>query len=294
MRLGRIGFWYRLAVLLLKPPLLVLTRRDWRGLEHVPADGGVLIPQRDSVYMAIVGSEQTFDEHYSAWRSDMHGWRLAPARRLLANSIRKVNLSAADLLTPPALWVTLDYRTVTSVDYRASVQWTIERAGTGHGLAVWFESELCDGVYLSNRPGAQRLIYGQAFFPWPQPVSLAAADSVLVTLRCHLMNAADDYIWSWNSRVDRSLDRSQGPLVFEQSTFHGRLLAAGQLPRLRLDAAPVLLPHGQAARIALALMDGQTPMHEIASKLTAEFPGQFPRVAQAIKFVSSLYERFWR
>ena len=43
MRLGRIGFWYRLAVLLLKPPLLLLTRRDWRGLEHVPADGGVLI-----------------------------------------------------------------------------------------------------------------------------------------------------------------------------------------------------------------------------------------------------------
>lgn len=43
MRLGRIGFWYRLAVLLLKPPLLLLTRRDWRGLKHVPADGGVLI-----------------------------------------------------------------------------------------------------------------------------------------------------------------------------------------------------------------------------------------------------------
>ena len=43
MRLGRIGFWYRLAVLLLKPPLLLLTRRDWRGLEHVPADGGVLV-----------------------------------------------------------------------------------------------------------------------------------------------------------------------------------------------------------------------------------------------------------
>ena len=43
MRLGRIGFWYRLAVTLLKPPLLLLTRRDWRGFENVPREGGALL-----------------------------------------------------------------------------------------------------------------------------------------------------------------------------------------------------------------------------------------------------------
>jgi 1-acyl-sn-glycerol-3-phosphate acyltransferase len=39
-RHGSIGFWYRLAVVLLRPLLMVVTRRDWRGAEHVPADGG--------------------------------------------------------------------------------------------------------------------------------------------------------------------------------------------------------------------------------------------------------------
>lgn len=43
MRLGRIGFWYRLAVVILKPPLLLLTRRDWRRLDRVPATGGVIV-----------------------------------------------------------------------------------------------------------------------------------------------------------------------------------------------------------------------------------------------------------
>ena len=43
MPLGRIGFWYRVAVLILKPPLLLLTRRDWRGLQHLPPVGGVLV-----------------------------------------------------------------------------------------------------------------------------------------------------------------------------------------------------------------------------------------------------------
>ena len=42
-RHGRIGFWYRLAVVILRPPLTVITRRDWRGAEHLPADGGVVV-----------------------------------------------------------------------------------------------------------------------------------------------------------------------------------------------------------------------------------------------------------
>lgn len=43
MRLGRIGFWYRFAVVLLKPVLLLLTRRRWIGLENIPPAGGVIV-----------------------------------------------------------------------------------------------------------------------------------------------------------------------------------------------------------------------------------------------------------
>lgn len=43
MRLGRIGFWYRLAVVLLKPPLVLLTRRHWSGFENIPKQGGVIV-----------------------------------------------------------------------------------------------------------------------------------------------------------------------------------------------------------------------------------------------------------
>lgn len=39
----RLGIWRRFAVMLAKPPLLVLTRRTWLGMEHIPPDGGVII-----------------------------------------------------------------------------------------------------------------------------------------------------------------------------------------------------------------------------------------------------------
>ncbi|EPH42077.1 hypothetical protein STRAU_4860 [Streptomyces aurantiacus JA 4570] len=38
----RIGFWYRLAAVIAKPPLVVLIKRDWRGMENIPADGGFI------------------------------------------------------------------------------------------------------------------------------------------------------------------------------------------------------------------------------------------------------------
>jgi 1-acyl-sn-glycerol-3-phosphate acyltransferase len=39
----RLGFWYRLVVGVVKPLLLVFTKHDWRGVEHIPADGGIIV-----------------------------------------------------------------------------------------------------------------------------------------------------------------------------------------------------------------------------------------------------------
>lgn len=43
MHSRRIGFWFRLAVLIVKPVATVFTRREWRGAEHLPTSGGVII-----------------------------------------------------------------------------------------------------------------------------------------------------------------------------------------------------------------------------------------------------------
>lgn len=39
----RIGFWYRLAAVILRPLLMLLTKRDWQGAQHLPATGGVIV-----------------------------------------------------------------------------------------------------------------------------------------------------------------------------------------------------------------------------------------------------------
>ncbi|NJP46718.1 lysophospholipid acyltransferase family protein [Actinacidiphila epipremni] len=47
----RIGFWYRLAAVLVKPPLIVLFKRDWRGMEHIPAEGGFITAVNHNSYL---------------------------------------------------------------------------------------------------------------------------------------------------------------------------------------------------------------------------------------------------
>jgi 1-acyl-sn-glycerol-3-phosphate acyltransferase len=39
----RLGFWYRLVVCVVKPLLFLLTKKDWRGREHIPQEGGVIV-----------------------------------------------------------------------------------------------------------------------------------------------------------------------------------------------------------------------------------------------------------
>lgn len=38
-----LGFAYRLTVVVIRPLLMVLTRRDWRGAEHLPRSGGFVV-----------------------------------------------------------------------------------------------------------------------------------------------------------------------------------------------------------------------------------------------------------
>ncbi|MEU9124255.1 lysophospholipid acyltransferase family protein [Streptomyces sp. NPDC048506] len=47
----RIGFWYRLAAVICKPPLLVLFKRDWQGMEHIPGDGGFITAVNHNSYL---------------------------------------------------------------------------------------------------------------------------------------------------------------------------------------------------------------------------------------------------
>ena len=72
-------------------------------------------------------------------------------------------------------------------------------AAQGHGILLWFDSVLADGITLTNRPGAPRLIYGQAFLPWPEPLEVNPGDTVTVAISARLVG--DEYVWRWDTQL---------------------------------------------------------------------------------------------
>jgi protein arginine N-methyltransferase 1 len=304
---GRITFYQELSTRVNLPERADVIVSDLRGVlplcrHHLPAvadarrrflaPGGRLIPRRDTLWAGVAEAPELYGQCTGAWEDRRFGLDLGAARRLATNTWRRARLTADQLLAGPGCWATLDYETLESPDVGGSVTWAVERAGTGHGLAVWFDAELAEGVGFSNAPGAPELIYGAAFFPWPAPVALGAGDTVSASLRADLVGK--DYVWRWDSRVTGP--GSPGPVKadFKQSTFFGAPLSPATLRRRAAEYVPALDEDGQLDRLILTLMDGATPLGEIARRVADRFPDRFPRWQDALTRAGDLAQRYGR
>jgi len=256
------------------------------------APGGILIPRRDTVWVAVVEAPLNYGRVVDVWERNLLDQNLRPARELAVNNIQKMRLKAEQLLTRPQLWATLDYATIADTDARGELQWAVERAGIGHGIVVWFDAELADGVGFSCGIDTPDGIYGSLFFPWRQPISLLVGQIVRVNLDAKLME--NDYVWRWTTQVQPANGSGEAPMHFDQSQLNGALLSLTTLHKGASGHVPQLSDEGRLHRRALELMDGKTSLEEIARLLSAEFPQRFARWQQALSYAGTLSQEYSR
>jgi type I protein arginine methyltransferase len=191
------------------------------------ADNGQLIPRSDTLWAAVVESPELYGSLTTVWESNDYGLDMEAARRIAVNSWCKTYATPEQLLVEPQLWGTLDYGAVESPRVDAGLDWTVKRGGIAHGLVLWFDTVLADGVSFSNAPGNSGLIYGNAFFPWAKPVALELGDTVSVSLRAQPVG--DDYVWVWETQVHEAGVGGEIKAAFRQSTFYGDLISPTQI-----------------------------------------------------------------
>jgi len=210
----------------------------------------------------------------------------------VTNSICKTRARPSELLTAPLTVATLDYTMIEESSVRAQIEAVAQRAGTAHGLAVWFDSELAPGIEFSNAPGAPKMVYGQMFFPFPEPVEVAAGDRFTVTLQADLVG--EDYVWRWETSVHDGGSTGAPRARFEQSTFWSVPLSLADLEKREAGYIPALNPQGEIESFMLSQMDGKTPQEEIARRAQARFPGEFPRWEDALTRAGEIARKFSR
>jgi protein arginine N-methyltransferase 1 len=256
------------------------------------ATGGILIPRKDTLWAAIVEAPKPYGELVDPWDRNAFGQDLSPARRLIVNHFQKIQVGADKLLTAGRLWATLDYSSIENPDVRGNLEWRVERAGTGHGLVVWFDADLADGIGFSNFPSARETVYGSLFFPWPQPVPLEPGQFVAVNLEAKLLE--EDYVWRWTTRIEPH-DEARDPLFhFEQSQLAGEVLSGAKLHRRAAAYVPCLSEEGRLRRRTFELMDGRASLEQIAHQLATEFPQRFSKWEQALSYAGTVSQEYSR
>jgi type I protein arginine methyltransferase len=234
--------------------------------QRLLAPGGVLIPLRDTLWVSVVHAPEAHDSYITPW--NFHGLNTDPIRKRVTNTWKKEPIKAHNLVTEPQCWATVNYDRLESYNACGTVTWTIGEESQAHGLAVWFDSSLIEGVGFSNAPSFPEIIYGRAFFPWPESVLLKPGDEVSVTLRATLIGGFD-YVWSWDTQI---AEDGRPKAAFRQSTFYAAAIAPGQLHKRAADYRPMLTESGEMEKFVLGLMDGQRTVDMIAREVRARFP----------------------
>jgi type I protein arginine methyltransferase len=254
------------------------------------APGGNLLPRRDTVHAALIHDPVAYRRFYEPWQENRYRLDLTAAHSQVVQAWRKVVTSADALLVEPQQWVTLDYMTVTDPDVDGTVAWQLSRPGTAHGVLLWFDAELHDGIGFSNAPGEPELIYGQAFFPFELPIELDRGDEVAVRLRADLVEGA--YVWRWDTTVTDRQASTGTKARFRQSTFEGLDLSPATLRKRREDFVPQLHPDGQVDAAILTAMGEGRSLREIAASVAERFPESFDTDRGALERVAALSVRY--
>ena len=241
----RIEFFENLSTEISLPEPAGIIVSDLRGVlpwfqQHIPsiidararllARGGVLIPHRDILWAAVVEAPDRYEEIVGPWQNNKFDLDLSAGTRLVTNTWRKTRIKPEQLLAEPICWATIDYYGVDSPDIRAEICWQAARNGTAHGVAVWFDSELVDGIGFSNHPGASELIYGNGLFPFSEPVEVMEGERIVLRLAARMVE--DDYVWRWDTDFFGRDNEAHPKASFKQSTFFGVPLSRAQLQKL--------------------------------------------------------------
>lgn len=253
--------------------------------ERLLAPGGVLIPLRDTIKLAPVHAPQNYRRFERPWVANDYELDLSPAADFAVNMPDRAQLDRAALLAEPCELAVLDYRAITDPNLDASAEFVASSHETAHGLLLWFEAELAEGIRFSNGPGDPPLIYDQKFFPFEEPLRLAPGDRIRTRIRARFLEGR--YVWSWETNCFAQ-GGDEPRRSFRQSTFKGRIFVMEKLKTHAHYQSPEPSPQMAIDRECLELVDGERSLEDIANTLTQRHPNYFTSAKQALRHVTRL------
>lgn len=259
------------------------------------APGGVLIPKRDTVWVALVEARDVYEDLIKPWNHP-YGLAMEEAKEIVLNSWIEDPIDtfgSGNLLTKAQIWAVLDYSTIdnSNISHASMVQ-KVTRDGTAHGLLLWFDAEIADGITIFNGPQSGKVaeVYGRGFFPLLEPVTLAKGDTITLDIRADLVGS--QYNWNWHTRIHSGDDPVAIKADFGQSTDFDRVKIDERISEHFSESRPSLGQEGEIDLFALGRMNGRITLAEIAQQTRQRFPNRFMDYGEALVYVYNLSRNY--
>jgi len=152
----------------------------------------VVLPERLRLWVAAA---ESFDDHglVADWWSPDLLYDYAAARRRAERTLWFVDIELESLLGQPEVAADVHLATAPDETTNSSGHLQMDRDGTVHGLACWFDSLLCTGVTVHNYPPREHSSWSHGFLPLAEPLKVSAGDR----LSWELSVSADGAHWTW-------------------------------------------------------------------------------------------------
>lgn len=249
---------------------------------------GLLIPQRDSVYLAAVEAPELYSVYSDPWQEKPFGFDMEYVSSRLTNMYTRGRVGRDGFLSEISPVGELDYRTIVDPDISVSIDLPPVRPGTLHGFLVWFDTQVFGDVRLTSAPFEPEISYGSSFFPLSEPVSVDA--SMTVHLEWKGVLQGEEYVWIWNSQVKG--EAGQVVAAFQQNSLAVQLTSMNRLRKRAPSHRPELSAEGEIDRQILNLMTDRRSLEDIAREMHARLPESFSSEEEALERVRDLSERY--
>lgn len=253
--------------------------------------GGRIIPSRDVVNAAPATAAHEYEFVEAPWRRNDYDIELSAALPYVVNQwwrARSEPIERDQLLAEPQQWGVVDYTAAESSNLDNTLVWQALRAGTMHGLYVWFDGDLGDGFGTSNAPYLPELVYGRAFFPLESPVEIVRGDHI--STRLTVRRVKGEFIFRWLTRIHGHDGTAKAQ--FDQSTFKAQPPHIADIRKASADYVPTLNEQGQIMQAILHAMQSGQCLSEIAASIALRYPHKFKSDADALDEVSRLSRNY--
>jgi type I protein arginine methyltransferase len=249
--------------------------------------GATLIAKSDRLLAAIAHSPRTHAQATGPWSRRPEGFDMSPAARVAHNLLMPMLPDDDVMLSGERFWAELDYATISSLSVRGGLEFLMPAGGVAHGLCLWFESTLAEGVTFSSGPSAGPSVYGRALLPWPRPVTCGAGTEVAVEMRADYIGG--EYVWTWHTRIGPRDGSDE--LRFRQSTLAGPGVSPERLRRRSAQHVPSAGREAEIELTILSLMREGRSLGNIARALRQQFTGAFRDEDAALARAADVAER---